>query len=421
MAAAGERGPRCAGPGGAYEDPVESSRGRVSQPSDAALPGADVRAVFDEGGVLVQLFEAAPLGWVLVEEGRIVYVNQGAETLFGYAREEMIGQALELLVPERFAEQHAVDRAGYERDPKMRPMGALEIAARRKDGSEFFADVKLSPVRIGPRLLVIAIVRDMTERREYERRLVELQRGLEERNQELEQFAFVASHDLQEPLRKIVAFGDRLAKKVDGSLDAQGVDYLARMTGAARRMQSLIEDLLAYSRLTTKAVPFSRVDLDAVLRTTLLDLELALERSHGVVEAGTLGVIDGDPQQLRQLFLNLVGNALKYRRPDAPPRVGIDARRTRGADGRERVVLTVTDNGIGFEPKHAERIFVLFERLHARSSYEGTGIGLAIAKKICERHGGTISASGAPAAGATFTVTLPVRHDRSTDPPEPLP
>lgn len=395
------------------------SRRRVSHPTDPNLPGADVRAVFDEGGVLVQLFEAAPLGWVLVEDGLIVYVNQGAETLFGYTREEMLGQRLELLVPERFREQHAADRERYAREPKMRPMGALEISARRKNGSEFFADVKLSPVRIGPRLLVIAIVRDMTERREYERRLVALQRGLEERNRELEQFAFVASHDLQEPLRKIVAFGDRLAKKLEGTLDAQGVDYLARMTGAARRMQTLIDDLLAYSRLTTKAVPFARVDLDAVLRTTLLDLEFAIERSKGSVEAGPLGVIDGDPQQLRQLLLNLVGNALKYRRDDVPPRVTVAARRVLGADGGEYVVLSVADNGIGFDPKHVERIFVLFERLHGRSSYEGTGIGLAIAKKICERHGGSITATGAPGAGATFTVTLPVHHHRSAHPESP--
>lgn len=389
------------------------SQGRVSRPADpASSPGADVRAVFDEGGVLAQLFDAAPLGWVLVEDGRIVFVNQGAEDLFGHPRDEMVGQGLEMLIPDRYRERHEVDRAKYEEEPRMRPMGALEVSARRKDGSEFLAEVKLSPVRIGPRLLVIAIVRDVTERHEYERRLLALQRGLEERNRELEQFAFVASHDMQEPLRKIVTFGDRLTKRVEATLDPQGLDYLTRMTGAARRMQELIGDLLSYSRLTTKPTPFVHVDLEAVVKTALVDLELTIEQSGASVDVGPLGSIVGDPRQLTQLFQNVIGNALKYRNTELPPKVVIRARRTIGGDRAERIVVDVSDNGIGFDPKQAERIFVLFERLHGRSSYDGTGIGLAICKKICERHGGTISATATPGQGATFTITLPTRHDR---------
>ncbi|HMD67963.1 MAG TPA: ATP-binding protein [Chitinivibrionales bacterium] len=225
-------------------------------------------------------------------------------------------------------------------------------------------------------------------------------------NKELEQFAYIASHDLQEPLRKISAFGSRLASKYTALIDDQGKDYLARMQNAAVRMQGLIEGLLTYSRVTTKAQPFSPVDLFAILTEVLGDLETKIKDTGADVRCDVSATIDADPLQMRQLFQNLVGNALKYHAPGVSPVIDI---RASTADGR--CSLTVTDNGIGFEQKYAEQIFGVFQRLHGRSSeYEGSGIGLSVCRKIAERHGGTISAQSEPGKGATFTVMLPAKQ-----------
>lgn len=378
--------------------------------------GEDVRALFESGGLLVELFETAPFGWVLVEDGRIVWVNGGAERLFGWPRKEIVGQPIEVLVPGRFQGAHAGQRLAYEASPRARAMGELTVTAIRRDGTELPVDVQLSPVSFGGRRLVAAVVRDETEHQRSERRLLGLGRKLEqangnllERNRELEQFAFVASHDLKEPLRKIVAFGDRLEKRLAAHLDPEARNYLDRMKAAAGRMQALIDDLLSYSRLTTKAVPFAHVDLDALVAECVADLEITIDRVGGTVEVGALGTIDADPHQMRQLFQNLIENALKYRREGVPPLVRIVTRRT-GAGADERLVVDIADNGIGFEPRHAERIFVLFERLHSHQQYEGTGLGLAICRKIVDRHGGRLSATGAPGVGATFHLELPISH-----------
>lgn len=231
-------------------------------------------------------------------------------------------------------------------------------------------------------------------------------------NLELQQFAQIASHDLQEPLRKIQAFGDRLLSKCADGLDDVGKDYLARMQGAAARMQTLIQDLLTYSRVTSKGQPFESVDLEEIVKGVLSDLEIRLETTGGRVDVGTLPRIEGDALQMRQLFQNLLGNALKYHQADVPPLVHISAQAIEethpGEEPRWKIV--VEDNGIGFEEEYAERIFAMFQRLHGRSEYEGTGVGLTICRKIVERHGGTITAKGNPGEGSTFTITFPVRQ-----------
>jgi len=228
---------------------------------------------------------------------------------------------------------------------------------------------------------------------------------LEQSNRELEDFAYVASHDLQEPLRKIQAFGDRLHSKYASELPEQAQDYIARMQSAAKRMQVLINDLLAFSRVTTKAQPFVPVDLEHVAREVAHDLEIRTHEAGAHVEIGKLPEIDADPLQMRQLLQNLISNALKFHREGVPPLVVVA-----GSIEGEKAQIVVTDNGIGFEEKYAERIFTMFERLHGRGAYEGTGIGLAICRKIVERHGGEVMARSTPDVGSTFTITLPLHH-----------
>ena len=249
------------------------------------------------------------------------------------------------------------------------------------------------------------------------RRAEELARS----NAELERFAAVASHDLQEPLRKVQAFGDRLSTKYSEVLDEKGRDYVSRMQNATSRMQSLIEDLLSISRIATKGAPFVPVDLNAVGREVLADLEVRIQETGAEVEISALPTIEADPTQMRQLFQNLIGNALKYRRSDAVPRVEVSIGLENVQNGQTNGTLLETcrilfeDNGIGFEQDYADRIFGIFQRLHGRSEYDGTGIGLAICRRIAERHGGNIEARGRPGEGATFAVTVPTTQAHRGD------
>jgi signal transduction histidine kinase len=263
---------------------------------------------------------------------------------------------------------------------------------------------------------------------DLEERVAERTAAAEERakelarsNEELEQFSSVASHDLQEPLRKIRMFGDRLRDRLGDSLSEEAGADLERMRSAAERMQRLISDLLDFSRVTHRGKEFEPVDLDRLTNEVITDLEARIVELDATIEVGALPTIEADRTQMRQLMQNLVGNALKFNRPGVPPviRVGadvIDGREPRfagEAQASDRVVITVEDNGIGFDEKHAERIFTAFERLHGRSAYDGTGIGLSIARKIVWRHSGDIVGSGTPDRGATFTVTLPLRQPTS--------
>jgi len=254
-----------------------------------------------------------------------------------------------------------------------------------------------------PRIILLAI-EDITERRFTESRLAEQHRELQRSNAALDEFASVASHDLQEPVRKILSFGDLLNTSAGPLLAGPAKEYLERMLGAAARMRSLIRDLLLYSQVTTSVQPFVSTDLARIASEVIADLETAIAESGGRVEVGELPVIAADPLQMRQLLQNLLGNALKYRRSDTPPVVRLSCA---SRDDPYRTI-TVTDNGIGFNEKHAGKIFGMFVRLHGRAEYEGSGIGLAICRKIVERHGGTIAATSTLGEGATFTVTLPV-------------
>jgi light-regulated signal transduction histidine kinase (bacteriophytochrome) len=259
-----------------------------------------------------------------------------------------------------------------------------------------------------------ALQRENAERRRAEERLQAFTAQLERSNRELQDFASVASHDLQEPLRKIQGFAGRMKVKYAQALGEPGCDYLERMESAAERMRTLIQDLLAFSRITTKAQPFAPVDLAQVARDVLSDLEGRIHQTRGRVHLGQLPTLDADATQMRQLLQNLISNALKFHRPETTPLVKVHGDWASARECR----ITVEDNGIGFEEKYRERIFQVFERLHGRGEYEGTGMGLAICRKIAERHGGRITAASTPGRGATFIVTLPVRHSEGGKPNE---
>lgn len=286
---------------------------------------------------------------------------------------------------------------------------ATEIVERKK-AEEYVRNLNVTlEERVKERTQELAIantelVAEIADRKRAQLKLQAYTTKLEQSNRELQDFAFVASHDLQEPLRKIQAFGDRLKVKFADKLGDQGKDFLDRMQNAAGRMQVLIEDLLSFSRITSKAQPFAPINLSKVVEGVLSDIETRIERTQGRVTMGELPTIDADSLQLRQLFQNLIGNALKFHRQGVPPEIEVSAQIT--SDGY--CEIRIADNGIGFEEKYLDKIFTVFQRLHTRSEYEGTGIGLAICRKIIERHNGTITAISTLGKGSTFIVMLPV-------------
>ena len=511
-------------------------------PGDQALEEGAVRKQAEEQFRMV--VESSPTALVMVNQaGEIVLINAQTEALFGYSREELVGQSVEVLIPARFQKSHAAYRTAYFESPDARPMGAgRDLSGRRKDGSEFPVEVGLNPVTMGDEALVLSVITDITERqqaserqqtkdiarkaREYAENIVETVREpllvldtdlrvnsanrafyrtfqvtpeqtegqvlydlgnrqwdipalrelleailpentsfddfevahrfpelgrrtmllnarqvyhgeeeaawillaieditarkqaeetvkrytveLERSNQELEQFAYVASHDLQEPLRKIINFTQLLAQRYDGQLDEKADSFIGYIVDGAERMRTLINDLLTYSRVSTREKAFAPIDLETALDVALDGLSVAVEQSGARVTREPLPTLMADDGQMVQLFQNLIGNAIKFR-SEAPPRVHVGAERRQ--DGWR---FRVQDNGIGIDPEYAERIFVIFQRLHGRGEYAGTGIGLAVCKKIVERHDGRIWVESKAGEGATFYFTLAAHEDHQS-------
>jgi light-regulated signal transduction histidine kinase (bacteriophytochrome) len=270
---------------------------------------------------------------------------------------------------------------------------------------------------------LVALSEDITERKHDEERLRHYAEQMARSNKELEEFASIASHDLQEPLRKIMAFGHRLKTTCGAALGEQGSDYLERMQNAADRMRTLIDDLLTLSRVTSTRRPFKQVDLMQIAKDVVSDLEVQIEQTGAAVEVGFLPEIEADPVQMRQLFQNLISNGLKFHRKGERPNVSLCGKIVEMKDyqlpgvvpGEKACRIMIRDNGIGFSKEYTEKIFALFQRLHGRSEYEGTGIGLAVCRKITDRHGGSIVAKSSEGDGATFIVTLPVKQTPDTN------
>ncbi|MBX3060039.1 MAG: PAS domain S-box protein [Anaerolineae bacterium] len=340
-------------------------------------------------------------------EGRIIDINNAHTRIFGYTREEAIGQTAYAL--NIYADPASRDRLRTILE-KNGEVHHLELKAQRKSGELFDGLFSAEVVNVQGELCIIGTVRDITPQKQAAAALQAYARELERSNQDLANFAYVASHDLQEPLRKIQTFSHRLLERYNGVLDERGQDYLRRVDGAAARMQLLIQDVLTYARIGTKGSSFSPVSLSAAVQDVLADLEELLEATRGQVIISELPTIDADPIQIRQLLQNLISNGLKFRQPDVPPVVQIDGRILPNADDTPALHLTITDNGIGFDEKYLPRMFTMFQRLHGREEYDGTGIGLAICRRIVERHNGAITAHSQPGAGATFIIELPIKQ-----------
>nr|WP_254797496.1 ATP-binding protein [Pseudomonas aromaticivorans] len=331
--------------------------------------------------------------------GRFERVNPVASQLLGYREDELRGahftQYLEPTEAQRIQPLLLKVARGETH--------SFELQCRNRAGELLELDVTQLPIVIDHAIVgVFCIAKDIRQRKTAERTLQSALAELERSNRELQAFAFVASHDLQEPLRKIQSFAARLQTRPAG-LDEQGRDYLQRMISAAERMQALIHDLLAYSRVATRAQSFVRLELERLLDEVMQDLEHVIEGSGARIERAPLPAIAGDPSQMRQLLQNLLSNAIKFHKPGELPQVRIYAEYQPTGEWS----LCVSDQGVGFDEQYLERIFHPFQRLHSRQAYPGTGIGLAIVSRIAERHGGRLSASSRPGQGATFRVTFP--------------
>lgn len=335
-------------------------------------------------------------------QSQMIYANKSLVDLFGYTIEEyhQIGTPGVLIV-----------------DPEMRKIvddtndegksWAGSIQMKRKDGKILDINLRVDIIRDnkGTPIGYMGIHTNITHKKAIERKLEKYMVELERSNKELEQFAYIASHDLQEPLRKIQAFGDRLAQKYYNEIDDRGKDYMSRMISAANRMQEMINGLLSFSRVSTKGNPFTEINLQEITEEVISDLEARIIKEKGKVEVGSLPKIQGDRIQLGQVIANIIGNGLKYHQTNIPPVVKVSAE-IKGM----KCIIQIQDNGIGFNPENSDIIFKPFTRLIGRGEFEGTGIGLAIVYKIVERHKGEIKAESEPGIGSTFIISLPIKQ-----------
>ena len=338
-------------------------------------------------------------------EGKATFVNPAVAKITGWPISDLIGKT----------ESEIFDAYRPKDQPVPPHQNPGERILYRKDGTCFPLEFVKTPINENSTVVgAVLVFKDITERKRVEETLAHKASELARSNAELEQFAFVASHDLQEPLRKIQAFGDRLITKCEGAIAPEARDYLQRMQSAAARMRTLINDLLTFSRVIRSSEPFVHVDLAVAAKEIIGDLEVRIEKAGARVEIGELPSIEADPMQMRQLLLNLIGNALKFQTPGSQPVVKVHSRILTTTTGDQLCKLTVQDNGIGFDEKYLDKIFAVFQRLHGRTEYEGTGVGLAICRRISDRHRGTIVARSQLGQGATFVVTLPVRQPKES-------
>lgn len=354
--------------------------------------------------------EAAPNAMVMTNStGQIVMVNTSAENMFGYLRGEMIGQLVEMLLPEEYRGSHVAQRANYFSNPEPRAMGAgRDLFARHKDGRLIPVEIGLNPIETEEGVFVLSAILDITERKRAEKELERQSEQLRDQNKELvaanaelDDFSFVASHDLQEPLRKLISFSTLLRSDLGGDLPEQASRDLDFITEAANRMQNLVRDLLRLSRAGRGAVKIEALPLNDCVERALSALSARIEETKAVITKPSLPAAMGDATLVTQLFQNLIGNGLKFQAAGVRPHVTITVER----EG-DQWILGVKDNGIGLKMEFADQIFLPFKRLHGRQEYEGTGIGLAICRKAVERMGGRIWVESAPGEGAHFKFTL---------------
>ncbi len=350
--------------------------------------------------------ESSPAAMIMADpHGLIQFANAETERMFGYALDELIGQSIDRLVPARLRGRHAALRRGFFAAPSKRPMGAgRDLKGTRKDGTEFPVEIGLTPIETETGPIVLATVVDITARRKAETDLAQRARELELANERLEQFAYLASHDLQEPLRKIAVFAGLMEQAVARS-DRAEIGRVTEVIGASvARARRLVDNLLTFSRAINDESALQPLDLRQEIELALSDLSESIHAAGARIGVEAPDVVfDADRAQFARLFQNIVSNAIKYRKPDRAPIVEVRVTRTDPSS----VQMAISDNGIGFEEKYAKEIFEPFKRLHAMQDYPGNGIGLAICKTIADRYGWSISVASQPGEGTTFFVTFP--------------
>jgi PAS domain S-box-containing protein len=391
--------------------PLESAEGILVTAAirDISVRKAAEKHLAQMEGRYRGLLEAAPDAMVVVnQDGKIVLLNVQAEKQFGYRRDELVGQKVKNIIPEGFAERLIADGTRTAAEAMAQQIGTgIELRGRRKYGSEFPIEIMLSPLESAEGILVTAAIRDITERKKSEQQLVKTVGELKRSNDELQQFAYVASHDLQQPLRMVASYTQLLTKRYKGRLDSEADEFIAYAVDGSNRMQGLIQDLLAYSRSGTNEKALREVSTEKALKDALSNLRATIQESGALVTHDSLPAVTSDDTQLVQVFQNLVGNAIKYRSAEVP-QVHVSATKNGGGDW----IFSVRDNGLGIDPQYFERIFVLFQRLHGREQFKGTGIGLTICKKIVERLGGRIWVESQPQKGSIFYFSLPERDGK---------
>jgi PAS domain S-box-containing protein len=349
---------------------------------------------------------------VVDEGGEIVLVNVQTEKQFGYTRDELIGRKVTEIIPTGFAERLVADKLRSPEEALAQVIGAgIQLTALRKNGGEFPIEIMLSPLQSADGILVTAAIRDISVRKAAEADLIDKIAELKRSNEELSQFAYIASHDLQEPLRMVSSYTQLLAQRYVGKLDSDADEFIAFAVDGATRMQRLIQDLLAYSRTGTSRMDVALVSSQGALDLAVTNLAGAIDEGGAQITSDPLPAVHADETQLVQLFQNLIGNAIKYRGAIAPA-VHVSAVQYRG-----KWLFSIKDNGLGIEPQYHERIFGMFQRLHNRNEFSGTGIGLSICRKIVERNGGKISVRSTLGHGSTFRFSLgglqSERHDNA--------
>jgi PAS domain S-box-containing protein len=347
--------------------------------------------------------ECSPSGILMTDElGKILLANPQAERLFGRRCDEMVGQSSEVLVPDRFRELHREHRAiNYPGPVEVGLDQRCDLYGLRKDGSEFPAEIALNPIQTSTGTLTLIVVVDITARKQAERKAQEYTEELKRSNAELEQFAYIASHDLQEPLRMVASYTELLRERYQGKLDEKADKYIGYAVDGAQHMQQLIHDLLAYARIGSQAKPLQPTDSGAVLASVVTELRETIKKNKAEIIYENLPVVSADEVQLGQVFQNLIANAVKFH-DGKPPRIQVHAESV-----GNMWEFSVTDNGIGITEESRARIFQMFQRLHTRQEFEGTGIGLTVANRIVERHGGKIWFDSVVDQGTTFHFTMP--------------
>jgi PAS domain S-box-containing protein len=402
------------------EFPIEIMLSPLDSPEGilvtAAIRDISVRTAADKHLAQMEgryrgLLEAAPDAMVVVNtDGEIVLLNAQAEKQFGYSRDALLGQRVTNIIPEGFAERLIADALRSTEDALAQQIGTgIELTARRKDGSEFPIEIMLSPLASSEGILITAAIRNITVRNHAAASLLNKVEELKRSNEELGQFAYIASHDLQEPLRMVASYTQLLSRRYMGKLDADADEFITFAVDGANRMQRLIQDLLAYSRVGTKGREIQATSSESALQQALVNLRATIEERGALITHDPLPNVLADDTQLTQLFQNLIGNGIKYQKGPQVPRVHVSAARS----SAQRWTFSVKDNGLGIESQYFEKIFGMFQRLHKREEFAGTGIGLAICKKIVERHGGTISVESLPGQGSTFHFALAASAARS--------